>query len=229
MTKFRIAIVAALALLLLGLPPLFGLLAENQLRHYATADGQMDVAIDEYERGWFSSRGRLSVSPSSADQGDALWAQIVEPIQLAVQVNHGPLSFKHGIFLGLSEMHIRRVDAGAATGGVDFEIELHSTFGGDVNFLAQFLPFQQSGELGVLSFSGGRVDGTITRQRIDARTEFDSLQVDWQRGYVDSLRHHTRCRGRVANRRGQGLPRCRLGNSNQENRRPSETAEFHVS
>lgn len=187
MTKFRIGIFAAVALLLLGLPPAFGLLTEHQLHRYADADERVHIAIDEYERGWFSSRGRLSVLPPAVDQASVMFAQYAEPIELEVEVNHGPLSLKDGIFVGLSEMFVRPVDAGPTTGSGDFDMVLHSTFGGNINFLARLPSFHHSAEHGVISFSGGRIDGTIAGQRLDARTEFDSLQLESERGSLSLL------------------------------------------
>ena len=65
MKKFRIILIAAVVLLV-ALPPVFGMLTESQVRAQAESlreRGRLLVAVEQYDRGWFTSRALRGSSP----------------------------------------------------------------------------------------------------------------------------------------------------------------------
>ena len=185
MNKFRITLIVV-ALVLLGLPPVFGMLTESQVRarvESLNANEQLDVRIESYDRGWFTSRSLLTVAPPQPPEpspGEALAALFAQPMAVAVDFNHGPVSVQDGFFLGVSELLARPAEEqpGAAPGDapIPFEFEAQSTFGGDLHFLARLLPFDRELGTDAVTFSGGSVGGTVTGRRITARAQADTLQ-----------------------------------------------------
>jgi uncharacterized protein YdgA (DUF945 family) len=178
MTKLRIVLIAVAALLL-GLPPVFGMLTETQVSNRIEslrANEQLDVTVESYERGWFSSRAFVTVAPPATDPAAAALLVLSAPMTVVVDFNHGPVSVKGGFFLGFSEMHARPAPAPDRDPTIDFAFEAQSTFGGDLHFLAQLEPFHQETPNVGVSFSGGRINGTLAGQRVNARAEAESLQ-----------------------------------------------------
>ena len=188
MNKFRITLLAA-ALLLLALPPVFGMLTETQVRERIdtlNANEQLDVRLESYDRGWFTSRALLSVAPpqpADPSVGETFAALFSQPMAVAVDFNHGPVSLQDGFFLGVSELLARPAaeQPGAAAGDpggapIPFEFEAQSTFGGDLHFLARLLPFDRDIGADSVSFSGGSIGGTVTGRRITARAQAETFQ-----------------------------------------------------
>src|SRR6516162_11958198 len=105
MKKVAIYAVAAVALLLLALPPVLGMLTESQVRARVAAldsSGVLKVSLRSYERGWFRSRARLSLAlaPQTIARLDELGAALgLPPVSadldrrapIALQIAHGPL------------------------------------------------------------------------------------------------------------------------------------------
>ncbi len=178
MTKIRVAVVAVVLLLLLGLPPVFGMLTESQIGRYVESlrERQLDVTIDEYERSWFSSRAQITAVPAQPDPSAAVsFAAFLDPVTVAVDIQHGPVSVKNGFFLGLSKLGARPVDG--AEPRLDFAVEAQMTFGGTVHFVADVPPFRYEAERATVTLSGGRASGTVAGRHIDARGTIESLQA----------------------------------------------------
>src|SRR5690606_31308430 len=71
-------------------------------------EGRLLVTVDAFDRGWFSSRALLTVEPNPAgDRARQALIGFVEPMQVVVDFNHGPLSVKDGLFFGFSELYAR--------------------------------------------------------------------------------------------------------------------------
>ena len=177
MTKIRVAVVAVLLLSLLGLPPVFGKLTESKIGEYAESlrERQLDVTIDEYERGWFSSRAKITMAPSQSAVGATPFVEILGPVTLAVDIHHGPVSVKDGFFVGMSELRARPVEHGESR--LDFAVDAQMTFGGTAHFVAEIMPFRHEDADGTVAFSGGRANGTIAGRHIDAHGTIESLQA----------------------------------------------------
>src|SRR5689334_19844551 len=65
MKKVAIYAIAAVALLLLALPPVLGMLTESQVKARIAAldsSGVLRASLRTYERGWFRSRARMSLA-----------------------------------------------------------------------------------------------------------------------------------------------------------------------
>ena len=126
MKKVAIYSVAAVALLLLALPPVLGMLTESQVRARVAAleaSGVLKVSLRSYERGWFRSRARLSLAlaPQTIARLDELGAALgLPPVSadldrrapIALQIAHGPLAVLDGVYFGWSKI-VARPDAGA--------------------------------------------------------------------------------------------------------------------
>src|SRR5690606_41973332 len=107
--RIRIAVVVVLLVALLVLPPVFGKVAESRVTAHIESlrEKQLDITIDEYERGWFSSRARITLKPSQLHPSAALLADVLDPLTVAVDIRHGPVSLADGFFLGMFETYAR--------------------------------------------------------------------------------------------------------------------------
>ena len=180
--KTRIVLLAAVVLLV-GLPPVFGMLTEVAVRDRAESlreEGRLLVTVESFERGWFTSRAVLEIEPApGGDRRLQTLVGFVRPMTVVVDFKHGPLSVHDGLFFGLSELRAR--PAVAPSGALldapfDFDFRAQSTFGGNVNFLAEIRPFDSAGEGFALSFLGGRLHGTSSRERLHAAVDTDAVQ-----------------------------------------------------
>jgi uncharacterized protein YdgA (DUF945 family) len=93
-------VVILVAIVLLITPPLLGMRAHDQLlesvaRGTQHAGGQLEMELQDYQSGWFSSHGRIQITP-----GDAYVKSITQDIRIA----HGPLITGDSISLGLAEV-----------------------------------------------------------------------------------------------------------------------------
>src|SRR5690606_38099611 len=93
-SRSRIVLLAA-AVLLVGLPPVFGSLTESAVRARAESlrdEGSLLVTVEEFGRGWFSSRALLRVEPTpEGDRSRQALIGFVEPMKVVAVFNHGPL------------------------------------------------------------------------------------------------------------------------------------------
>lgn len=178
MTRYRILLLLAIVVLL-ALPPLFGIAIEAQVRAQADAlreEGRLLVTVEQYDRGWFTSEALLLVEPGSAsDPSRQGSVGLAAPMNVLVDLKHGPVSFQDGIFLGFSELYARPApsDVPARFG---FEFRAQSTFGGNVNFVGEIAPFETETADFAVSLSGGRFQGTAAGRHLEARLAADSVQ-----------------------------------------------------
>ena len=109
--------IAALALLALALPPVFGMITESQVRaRVAEIDGTAAWIgnVQSFERGWFRSSARIRLglspqyvppldSPSLAGGGAAI-AALLQDVPLAHEFAHGPIAVLDGGHLGSAKL-----------------------------------------------------------------------------------------------------------------------------
>src|SRR5690606_36543158 len=144
-------VLLVVVLLVLWLPPAFGMLTESAVRERAESrrdEGRLLVPIESFDRGWFSGRALLTVEPNPAgDRARQALIGFVEPMQVVVDFSHGPLSVRDGLFFGFSKLHARPVadDDGTLAAPFDFDFRAQSTFGGSVNFAGEYMPFDSGG------------------------------------------------------------------------------------
>lgn len=178
MKKLRIMLIVALGLIL-GLPPVFGMLTESAVRARAEAlrtEGPLQITVDEYERGWFTSRALLSVAPGpEAGPAGAPLLAAVEPMRVVLDLTHGPASVQDGLFLGFTDV-LARPEPGAAGSALDFELRGQTTFGGNLNFVGEIRPIDMATDGGEVRFSGARVRGTLAGRHIEAWLDLDTVQ-----------------------------------------------------
>jgi uncharacterized protein YdgA (DUF945 family) len=199
MKKVAIFAVAAVALLLLALPPVLGMLTESQVRARITsldASGVLKVSLRTYERGWFRSRARMSLAlaPQTIARLDELGAALgLPPVSadldrrapIALEIAHGPLAVLDGVYFGWSKI-VARLDPGARNVaalerslGVPylFEFRGRTGFAGGVSFDAS-LPHVDIEAAGVhITFSGAGIDGAFVRQRLISDSRLDGFTL----------------------------------------------------
>ena len=199
MKKAAIFAVAALALLLLALPPVLGTLTESQVRARIAAldaSGVLKASLRTYERGWFRSRARMSLalSPQTIAKLDELGAALGLPplsadldrrAPIALEIAHGPLAVLDGVYFGWSKI-VARLDPGVRniaaleqSLGVPylFEFRGRTGFAGGVSFDAS-LPAVDIEAAGVhIAFSGAGVDGAFVGQRLVSDSRLDGFTL----------------------------------------------------
>jgi len=144
MKKFAIAAIAILVIAGLSLPPVFGIIVQNQVTERFANGGPnpyLKVRIDNFDRGLYTSTAILTVRPTddylavlkntissslpAADQTDGqkkimddLLAALSDGISIDIHYTHGPLTIQNGPFVGLTQLKTR-VDS-----NTEFLIEL---------------------------------------------------------------------------------------------------------
>ena len=121
MRRVAVFAVAAVALALLGLPPVLGMLTESQVTARVAAldeSGVLKASLRSYERGWFRSHARIAVglAPRLIAKLDALGAAGGMPSFAAsldrnapveIEIAHGPLAVLDGVHFGWSKIVAR--------------------------------------------------------------------------------------------------------------------------
>jgi hypothetical protein len=120
MKYLLLASIAVLLLGLLGLPPVFGRLAQSAVEARVAAiepGGPLGVEIESYERGWFSSRALLAVTPRAATLAEVSEDGVggtrpaapssARTMPVALHIDHGPVSLHDGFFFGFSRLSAR--------------------------------------------------------------------------------------------------------------------------
>ena len=188
MKKVAIFAVAAVALVLLALPPVLGTLTESQVRARVAAldaSGVLKASVRAYERGWFRSRARISLAlaPQTIARLDELGAALGLPplsgaldrrLPLALEIAHGPLALLDGAYFGWSKVVARPDSLARSVASLEqglgvpylFEFRGRTSFTGGLSFDAS-LPMVDLGADGVhVAFSGGDIDGALVGQRL---------------------------------------------------------------
>ena len=199
MKKVAIFVVAAVALLLLALPPVLGMLTESQVRARITAldaSGVLKASLRTYERGWFRSRARMSfaLAPQTIAKLDELGAALGLPplsadldrrAPIALEIAHGPLAVLDGVYFGWSKM-VARLDTRARNVasleqnlGVPylFEFRGRTGFAGGVSFDASLPPVDIEAAGVHITFSGAGIDGKFVGQRLVSDSRLDGFTL----------------------------------------------------
>lgn len=121
MKKAAIGLLVAVAACVLLLPPVMGIQAQRQLeatlqRVSERSNGVVELVLGDYERGWFSSAGRirgyvrddfLADNPElhvALEKGRTLADVLHDGIEQDVTVTHGPLILGESTKVGLGEL-----------------------------------------------------------------------------------------------------------------------------
>jgi hypothetical protein len=209
--------IAALALLALGLPPVFGRLTEAQVRaRVADIDGTAAwiANVQSFDSGWFRSRARirLGLEPrylppvgqgSLAPGEQAAISALLRDVPLAIDFGHGPIAVLNGLHLGVAKL-VARLDEDAS-GIADleqrlgvahlFEFRGRSAFTGALAFDADLPPVDVTMGSTNLDFSGAALEGTFARNRLVATGALDRFELSSPAGAI-SIRN---ARGSVDN------------------------------
>jgi uncharacterized protein YdgA (DUF945 family) len=204
MRRVAVFAVAAVALLVVGLPPVLGLLTESQVAERVAAldaSGVLRASLRSYERGWFRSRARVGIAlaPQMIARLDALGATagvqsfagaLDRRAPIEVEIAHGPFALLEGVFFGWSKI-VARLDpqTSSVTGlerslGVPYLFEFHgrTDFGGDVTFDADIPPVDLTIEGARVEFSGAALAGTFSAGRLVANGHLDRFELTSQPG-----------------------------------------------
>ena len=199
MKKIAIYTIAAVALLLLALPPVLGMLTESQVRARVMAldaSGVLKVSLRSYDRGWFRSRARMSfaLAPQTIAKLDELGAALGLPplsadldrrAPIALEIAHGPLAVLDGVYFGWSKM-VARLDTRARNVatleqnlGVPylFEFRGRTGFAGGVSFDASLPPVDIEAAGVHITFSGAGIDGKFVGQRLVSDSRLDGFTL----------------------------------------------------
>jgi uncharacterized protein YdgA (DUF945 family) len=190
----KIAIAAAVvAIVLLGLPPVLGLATEARVRERVAAldgNGIVSMKVKSFDRGWFGSTARIELAPAPGylakiGLGSAAAAAALDRrATITVDFAHGPLVLQKGVQLGWSTM-VARLDPetdGLADLqkqlGVPYLVEFRGRTGitGGISFDADVPPMNVSAEPQV-EFSGAKLDGRYTRDRLVSNARIDSVEI----------------------------------------------------
>jgi uncharacterized protein YdgA (DUF945 family) len=201
MKKLALA-AGVVVVVLLGVPWVFGALAQNRLAagvERLDAEGQLEAEVVDYTRGWGTSTTtvELRVPQAAIDQAllaedtppqlMALIALMADPVRLEVAMRHGPLLVGDGALLGIAASTI---SLAPATPGYQellaeldipylFEIRSITGFSGQSDFVADVPAFEYAdGDL-TIGFSGSNAAGTYDagERRFEAQGEAASLRV----------------------------------------------------
>jgi uncharacterized protein YdgA (DUF945 family) len=199
MNKLATATAAAAALLIVGLPPVFGMLTEAQVRARVaeiSRSGLLTAEIRSYERGWFGGLAKidLALAPQYAAQlaaasaaGRASWlgglADRTAPLE--VELGHGPVAFLDGVHFGLSRMTARLDPALAAVANLERRLNVphllafrgRTGFFGKLSFDADVPPVDLDLASIRVRFSGALLDGTLAGKKLAAHARADRLEV----------------------------------------------------
>jgi len=199
MRRVAVFAVAAIALLLVGLPPVLGMLTRSQVAERVAAldaSGVFRASLRSYERGWFRSRARivLSLAPQTIARLDALAASAGAPsfaatldrrVPIEVEIAHGPLALLGGLYFGWSKI-VAHLDTQASSVtalerslGVPylFEFRGRTAFGGGVAFDADVPPVDLTIEDSRVVFSGATLAGTLSGDRLVSNGRFDRFEL----------------------------------------------------
>jgi uncharacterized protein YdgA (DUF945 family) len=193
--------IAALALLALGLPPVFGTITESRVRaRVADIDrtAAWNASMRSFERGWFRSRAKieLGLEPEYLPPVDragltggerATIAALLQDVPLAIDFAHGPVAVLDGAHFGIAKLVARLDEDANGIAGLEqrlgvphlFEFRGRTSFTGALAFDADVPPIGLTIGPTNVDFSGAAMEGTFARNRLVssgalARFEFSS-------------------------------------------------------
>jgi uncharacterized protein YdgA (DUF945 family) len=194
MHKPVLPIVALVVLaLLLGLPPVLGMLTESQVNARVAAmadDALLTARVDSYERGWFGSRARieLALGRDYASRLQSLGTSTEaspRSAMILVDFAHGPIAIRDGAQLGLSTM-VARIDPDSAGHrelltrlGVPYLFEFRGRTGflGRLTFEADAPPLDLAADDAAVLFSGALLEGSFGGGALDYAARVDVFDL----------------------------------------------------
>lgn len=179
MKYLLLAFLAVLLLALLGLPPVFGRLAETAFEAQVAAIGPDDplaIEIESYERGWFSSRARLAVTRQLAvTRGSAPSSSAPLPVDL--RIDHGPVSLRDGFFVGFTRLSARSPEN-------PFTFDAITDFDGEAHFTALLPALEGTRRGATYSLAEAELSGSKSRDRLVVHGRAKSVEVAGPRGVL---------------------------------------------
>ncbi len=198
MNKATNVAAAAAALLIVGLPPVLGLITEAQVRARTAEVSQSGVwtaDVRSFERGWFGGRAKidLALSPdyarrlaaaNAASGAPELGSLLGRTAPLDVEFAFGPIAILDGVHFGLSKM-VARLDRNvAAVTSLEqslnvphlFEFRGRASFLGTLTFDADVPPIEVAADSARVQFSGALLAGTLAGKRLAANARVDRFE-----------------------------------------------------
>jgi uncharacterized protein YdgA (DUF945 family) len=190
--------IATVALLALGLPPVFGMLTESQVRARIAAIDRTAAWIANvrsFERGWFRSRLKMQlaldprylppVDQASLAAGErATIAALLQDVPLAIDFAHGPIAVLDGVHFGIAKLIARLDEDANGIGDLEqrlgvahlFEFRGRTGFTGALAFDADLPPIGLTMGPTSVDFSGAAVAGTFARGRLVSHGALDRFE-----------------------------------------------------
>jgi uncharacterized protein YdgA (DUF945 family) len=189
---------AALVLLALGLPPVFGMLTESNVRARVAAidrTAAWNARVQSFERGWFRSRVKiqLGLEPQYLPPADpasllgieqATIAALLQDVPLAIDFAHGPIAVLDGVHLGIAALVARLDEDANGIGDLEqrlgvphlFEFRGRTGFAGALAFDADVPPIGLAVGATTVDFSGAALEGTFARNRLVSTGGLDRFE-----------------------------------------------------
>jgi uncharacterized protein YdgA (DUF945 family) len=198
MKKAAWIVVAAVALLALGLPPVLGRLAKSELAARVAeidATEAFAASVLSHESGWFSSRAKISigVEPEYRERfalalpagASALQPLLEGPVTIAIDFAHGPIALFRGVHFGLSSAVARLDPATENVADTErrlgvpylFEFRSRTGFAGDVVFRATAPPMSLGSGSATIEFSGATASGTFAHNELAATGQMQHFEL----------------------------------------------------
>jgi uncharacterized protein YdgA (DUF945 family) len=200
MKKLGAILAIVVVILVVGLPPVLGMLTESQVNARVDAlagNPFVSARVDSFERGWFSSRTniQLALSESYIAQLErmntlsgnpaAAPAALTRGTTILVDLVHGPIAVRDGVHFGLSKM-VARLDP-QTEGYAEllqrlgipylFEFRGRTGFAGAVKFDADAPPIDFVADDARVRFSGAVLDGSFAGGSVQYNGRIDTLEV----------------------------------------------------
>jgi uncharacterized protein YdgA (DUF945 family) len=200
MKKFLIAVVVVLVIAIVGLPPVLGMRTESTISERmtgATPGGVFESTIESFDRGWFSSTAtvRMVVSDTYVSQLDAIYGVGQGPLEtirgaellVGLDIDHGPVSFGNGFFVGLSKFVARPTSLSdslqelVTVTGMPYLFELRGRIGltGVFAFDADVPEFDFADPTLQAASSGVSVEGQLAGADLDLTATIDSVFLEY--------------------------------------------------
>jgi uncharacterized protein YdgA (DUF945 family) len=204
MNKLANVLAALAVVLIVGLPPVLGIVTEAQLRARAaeiSQSGVLTADVRSFERGWFRGRAKLdlALAPEYARRLGAANAAVgvaeLGPLigrtaPLDVELAFGPVAFLDGVHFGLSRM-IARLDQGVAQvanleRALDvrylFEFRGRTGFLGALHFDADVPPVDVAADTASVRFSGAVLAGALAGSHLVATGRVTAFELSSRTG-----------------------------------------------
>jgi uncharacterized protein YdgA (DUF945 family) len=201
MKKIIVAIVVVIVACGLGLPPLVGSMTESTVRTHIDAWNENPMfafRVESYERNWFSSEARIAVSidrdyarmamPSGDPSVNNLAAAMVADFSLpfTLEVQHGPIVFSDGVFVGLSTMVARISEDSEIIGEIQrqlampYVVQMNGRIGltGTFDFDGDVPPIDYADESSEVLFSGAEFGGRYKGRHLESRGKIDEISFN---------------------------------------------------